>query len=584
MLGGQIGSGKSTMINRLLEIGHQQPDVVLHFDLESLNLDTGDFWGITLAGLLDRAIRCGIDLSFCALPNELGRREPNDWKGLLQDMVPTRLSMKAFSRRSSVFRKIGRNASYVHQVVNEIGIRLEDKLARPLFVLASGLDKFNTAGSAFITMQDPIRSILRFKTLLEVNAVHLFTAPGSPLHQVDRLFVPTASSIAVIKILAKRMGAYKQSISDELYTIAEWSGGNLRQAVRILTHFGAAKRRRNCRSAECLLQAVRATKRDFFAFSRSPSKDLMAVVAKTGVLNSSLLGLPGDKETARQAVYDNWLLLGSHKEGSTWGAVVNPLVSGEFLQPSTLEDEESRLLGLYATTQGISSVGLGPSRDYEDEKGNRSVKSGEHIKWELFRAGVEQPIETSLAEIFDVLASALLSKDRVDRAIIAYKEQRVVEAARSYLFAKSNSYEYQTCSHTVIEGGKGKHPLRDLRDFLSTKADVFSIAFEGKWSVQQLESIDRQRDMFLEFQMLWWVSMDQLKQFLPCWVNLRQLFEVFVIEDELLQSLSAEEIEADIAYFEELRNWNPASKESVITNLKFVLEHLKSIRNSNVHA
>ena len=72
LLGGQIGSGKSTLIKKAFRDSSQEPEISLHFDRESINLDAGDFWAITLAGFIDAALKEGIDLSFCNLPEELG--------------------------------------------------------------------------------------------------------------------------------------------------------------------------------------------------------------------------------------------------------------------------------------------------------------------------------------------------------------------------------------------------------------------------------------------------------------------------------------------------------------------------------
>ena len=173
------------------------------------------------------------------------------------------------------------------------------------------------------------------------------------------------------------------------------------------------------------------------------------------------------------------------------------------------------------------------------------------------------------------MSGALLSKDRPDRTIVAFRDPPVLDAARAYLFAKANSYEYQRCSHITIKGEKGIQPLQKLEKFLSEDTGIFSIEFSGKWEKEHLETLDRQRDRFIDMQMIWWIPFRDLKDYLPHWIQLRQLFEIFVLEDELLGSISIEEVEADLSFFNDLVENETGSEASVVHNLKIVLEYLK---------
>jgi hypothetical protein len=579
MVGGQIGSGKSTLINKVFRDSATLPDVSLHFDRESLNLGAGDFWTIILTGLIKCALHHKIDLSFSPLPSELGQYSKNDWRGLLRVLSPSSFSMKAFADRTDFYEKIGENSAYIRQVIVEIGNRLEEKLHRSLLIFASGLDKFDTTSPAFFAMQDPIGTLLHHRTLLEVNAVHLFAkSHNSLLYRLERRPILAAPISAISDMLWKRMGVYGQNLRKDLNTIADWSGGNPRQAVRLLSHYEANKKVRN-RSAEIRLKmAITATMRDFFSYSRRPSRDLITTIKKSGRIDSSLFELPGDKETARLALYGNWFLLTEHLEGTLWRAVINPLVSALYSDSPMPTDYETHLLAKLAGDIDVSPVGVGPSRTHQ---GSGKEKSGAQLLWEVFRTGIEQPVRTNLAEIFTVLSAALLSNDRVDRSIIAYRDKNIVDAARSYLFAKANTYKFQRCKHIDIEGGKKCEPLREFASFLAEDTDVFSIGFTGKWEHGQLDWLDRQRDQFIEHQMLWWVHLDDLNEYLAHWVNLRQLFELFILEDELLRSLSIEDIEADLAYFRNLDSEFKDSKNNVVKNLKMLLKHLMKIKEQD---
>lgn len=579
-VGGQIGSGKSTIINKAFLDSSRNPDIVLHFDQGVLNLDAGDFWGITLSEFIKVALTQRIDLSFCKLPEELGGYQPDQWEALYYGLSPKDYSMETFATKTVLRKKIVEHTSYIGSVIGEIGKHIENSLGRPVFVFASGIDKFDPASPAFFAMQEVVTALAQFKTLYEVNAVHLFYKPGSAFFLSERLFLPVAEQDAVIEMLSKRMGGYAKPIHQELVDLAKWSGGNPRQAIRLLTYFETARKNPKRNNAECIIIAIRETLKDFFSFSPKPSKDLIRTIKRSGRIESSLFSLPNDKDTARMALYGNWIFIKRMIDDASWSAEVNPLVKAAFDESPRPEEPEIKLLKQYAADVDISAIGLDLNR-VDETTGEE--KSGDKLLWQFFASGVEQPLHTNLGEIFDVLSGALLSKDRADRAIIAFKDKNVVEAARAYLFAKANTYEYQRCLHFELEGGKDKMPLEKLEEILSKDTDVYSIEFSGEWKEEQLVAMDKQRDRFIDYQMLWWIPFEVLNKYLPYWVQLRQLFEVFVLEDELLGSISTKEIEADLAFFEELVEGGESAEANVVTNLKIVLEYLKRIREGENH-
>jgi len=594
LLGGQIGSGKSTLINKVLQESAHKPDIILRFDRESLNLDMGDFWGIVLAGFIDAALRQKVNLSFSILPQELGGElegyKPDDWKALLEGLSPTpkTFSLKTFKTKVALRKRIAEviaevREDYIAQVIAEIGRCLQAATARPLFIFSSGIDKFNVSSAAYFSMQEIISTLMKFKTLFEVNVGHFFPKAGTSLFGADRLLLPTMKYEAVAEMLLKRMGVYAQPIRHEIDILAQWSGGNPRQAIRLLSHFEAARKgrskdRKKRNMAENLYFAIHETTSDFFAYSPKPLAALMKTICKSARIEASLFTQPGDKDTAQLAIYGNWILINGKGDGTSWPVSVNPLIKAVFEAPSDLEETKAKLLAEYAAKFNISDIsatGLGMNRI--DEKTGEG-KSGERLLREYLASAAEKPIPLNLAESLDILGGALLSKDRADRVIIAYKDHGVTEAARAYLFAKANSYEYQRCMHFLIEGGANRQPLQKLEEFLSEGADIISLEFSGKWEETQLAALDKQRDRFIEHQMLWWIPLADLKNYLPHWIQLRQLFEIIVLEDELLESITSEEVEADLAFFEDLSSGEQSAEANVVNNLKIVLDYLKQVR------
>lgn len=579
LLGGQIGSGKSTLIAKGFNDTGRMPDMVLHFDRETLNFDIGDFLGITLAGFIETALLRNIDLTLFNLPEELNPDKPGDWKALFDVLSPHAFTMQSFTTAKQLRKTIANNAEYIATTVINIGKHIETSIGQPLIIFASGIDKFDTKGAASIAINDIVTTLSSFKTLFEVNAVHLFSQPASSFHTLDRIFVPAAKEEVIVEMLSKRLGVYAKPLNDELKSLAECSGGNPRQALRLLSHFESARKNRNRTVTENLAIAMRETRSDFFSYAPKPSTDLMKTIKQTRKIGANLFLLPGDKETARTALYGNWIFLSEPSNGDSWGAIPNPLVSGYFENTLVPDDLETQILHKYAEAYGISSFGLGLSR-YDDTTGKE--KSPDQLLWE-FRVSVDQPIQSNLTEVLDVLGAALLSKDRPDRAIIAFKDKSITEAARAYLFGKANTYEYQRYKHTVITGGAGTEPLLMLEEFLSEDTDIYSIEFGGNWTSNQLELLDKHRDSFITKQILWWIPFAHLKSYLPHWTQLRQLFEIFVLDDELLGSILPEDIEADLAFFEDLAENVQSSEANVVSNLKNVLEYLKAARAEVAH-
>ena len=143
------------------------------------------------------------------------------------------------------------------------------------------------------------------------------------------------------------------------------------------------------------------------------------------------------------------------------------------------------------------------------------------------------------------------------------------------MFAKANSYEYQRFEHRNLWGGEDKEPIPILEEIMALDTDILSFEFVGKWTEKQLDVLDKYRDRFINYQMLWWIPLEDLKDYLSHWVQLRELFEFFILEDELLGSLSIEDIEADLAFYKDLIESEKSSEFSMVKNLKIVLEYLK---------
>ncbi len=580
LFGGQIGAGKSTLITKVFSDKSLTPDITLKFDKEGLNLDEGDFLSIVLSGFIKKAIELRLDLSFSKLSAEVFQLNTDDWQGIVNILCPEKFSMKSFAAKISARKEITKEAKYIIETIFKIGDVLKDNIKSPLFILASGIDKYDIKLSAFkISLKSSIKILSNYKTMFEVNAVHLFLSDNtSPFSSnSEKVFIQTVSDKAIIEILQKRMGVCAEPIKKELELITKWSGGNPRQANRLLIHYQSARKNKALDKTGRLANAIKRTTDDLFAYSNKPSSDLIKVISKDKKIETSFFNLPGDKESASQALYGNWIFITQGSTNGSWPAIVNPLVKSFFEnEKSIMAEPEQKLLSQYAEINKMSPSGLGFNMLEDDS----SQKSADKILQEFLSMGIEEPLSLKLTEILDVISAALLSNDRKDRIIIGFKDKKILNAARAYLFAKANSYEYQRFEHRNLLGGEDKKPIHILEETLALDTDILSFEFAGKWTVKQLDILEKSRDRFINYQMLWWIPLEDLKDYLPHWVQLRELFEFFILEDELLGSLSIEEIEADLAFYEDLVESKESAESSMVKNLKIVLEYLKENRGS----
>lgn len=574
LFGGQIGSGKSTLIAKVFSDKSLRPGITLKFGKEGLNLDEGDFLSIVLLGFIEKAIELNLDLSFSKLPAEVFELNADNWQGIVDVLHPKMFSMKSFENKILARKAIAKHNKYITEVISKLGDVLKNNIKSPLFIFASGIDKYDTKSAAFLSLKSSIKILSNYKTMFEVNAVHLFLPDNTSPFSSDnkKVFIPTVSDNDIIEILKKRMGVYAEPIKKELELIARWSGGNPRQAIRLLTHYQSARKNKKLDKTGRLANAIKRTTDDLFAYSNKPSSDLIKIIQKEKRIKTSLLNLPGDHVTALQSLYGNWIFITQGSINGSWPAIVNPLVKPFFEnEKSIMVEPEQKLLSQYAEINEMSSTGLGFNMLEDDS----SKKSADKILQKFFSMGIEKPLTLKLTEILDVISAALFSIDRKDRIIIGFKDKNILNVARAYLFAKANSYEYQRFEHLTLLGGKDKEPIIKFEEIMDLDTDILSLEFAGKWTEKQLDILDKYRDRFINYQMLWWIPLEDLKDYLSHWVQLRELFEFFILEDELLGSLSIEDIEADLAFYEDLVESEKSSEFLMVKNLKNVLEYLK---------
>ena len=267
------------------------------------------------------------------------------------------------------------------------------------------------------------------------------------------------------------------------------------------------------------------------------------------------------------------LLQGLPETGTAWPALVNPIVEAELQFPVRPEDPDEAALERYAEQAGMSSEGVGLGM-VSNEAQRRIARS------DLQRV-IEYGAPSKLSELLDAISAALLTRRRQDRTILVYKNAALVAPLQEYLFAAANEYESQQCRHVQVQGGgEPEEPVANILQLLSEPIDVLSLHLDESWTDKQISELDKQRDRFMSREILFWLPAAQAERFLRGWEHLRQLCQLFVIEDELLGSLSAKEIRTELKGLEKERPTKDSPEAIRVHHLKILLKLLVQSKNT----
>lgn len=563
-IGGQIGSGKTTLLQKAFIDALTPPDVEFHFDRYNVNLSEMDGWVVIFAGLARSADQSRMEAMSVVFPTfkEIFGENAAAWNASSVKILLETFSLEDLLRNQKFKNTLEPLQEGLPLLFRAITDEEEKRINRRLLFFASGVDKFKPGGAAYFSLTPILETLKSYRTLFEVNALHFFSG-DKWLEQVEKQMVCAAGKSWIEELLRKRLGAYAPRHKKTIPMLAEFSGGLPRQAIHLLDAYLAQPHSGNIETA--IIHSVQHVNREFFAYAPNPDHALLKTIDKQQMLNGGLASLPGDSATAGAALYGNWIILGKHQQDNQWRAFINPIIGKSFFDVRT-EDTESTLLKMYARQNDMQANGLDINI--------------QNPRWpELLREAAEHPLKLNIIEIFNQIADSLLSPQRQDRIIMAFENHANIDIVRAWLEAKSSVYDLQTWVHETVECGEGYEPLQKMMDILSRlSVHVYSLEFSGKLTDHQLETLEARRDFFLDKQIIWWIPINDLRKYLLKWSQLRQLFQIFFLEDDLAKALKPAEIQADLddiqAIAEEGYNY-----DSVIKNLKKVLEYLNDSKH-----
>ena len=573
LLGGQIGSGKSTLIKEVSRSFIDAQIITVRFDTDPIEPSEGGYCMILFGRILQACLKAGVEVNGCGIAlSDFPSIGADSWHAFADKTTSWPSNLQEAGRLRDACAVMGENAGLVRKACGELFGRLRDRTSREPVIIAEGIDKFNPGTDEYFSLKDTLTFLSKRKTLFEVNAVHFFQEQDFRLG-IKKIFVGGIGGDMLVQMLRKRLGSYAPIYREAFSLIVNYSGGNARQALRLLnTYYFRRTQRQNDHTAAIAL-ACHQVGKDLLSipYSHFPT-DIFTVVKHDGYMEGALFTKRKTREGANDAVYHNWLFVQDEPDRATptqWPAIINPLIDEaiewEAAAPRTPEEEAVRK---WAQDHDMSPLGL-----------NLPVDSTGEPDWDLFWEEIELSSFSgrdalNILGLIEELGAGLFGVERQDRIIITYRERGKLEAVRDFLVGAANTYAPFPCEEITLEGGEGQEPIIELLMRLADQDPnrIYSVELTGKWTDAQLRDLEHRRDILDNLQMLWWIQQDDLKRYLRFWPQLRQFFRIYSLEDELWRGITMEEIQADIDF---IKNMSDESDPEGVRRLLNVLAYLK---------
>ena len=503
--------------------------------------------------ILQACLKAGINVDGSGIAlSDFPSFDARSWDAFAEQTTSWPSNLREAKRLRDACAVMTQNARMVRKACAQLLDRLRNTLSRQRTIIAEGIDKFSPRTPEYFSLKDTLTFLAKTKTLFEVNAVHLFREQDFR-SGIRKLFIGGIGEDLLGQMLQKRLGAYAPVYQQAFSLIANYSGGNARQAIRILNAYYFRRTQSKINHVEAIALACHQVGKDLLNVpSGHFPTDIFTVVKRDNYIEGSLLTDPDSRtsEGANDAIYHNWLFIQDepdHAKPTQWPVVINPLID-EAIEwkadtPKTPEEEAIRK---WAQNHDISPLGL-----------NLPVGDNGEPVCEKFWEQIELSSEKETLNIIGVLeeiGAGLFGVERQDRIIITYRERGNLEAVRDFLIGEANTYSPFRCEEIILEGGEDRKPVIELLMWLTDRDPhrIYSVEVIGKWTDAQLRNLDHRRDILDNLQMLWWVQQDDLKRYLRFWPQLRQFFRIYRLEDELWRGITKEEIQADINFIKDM--------------------------------
>jgi len=574
LFGGQIGSGKTTLLN---EVALSRPETVVirvRFDTDPIEHSDASYTMLLVGQVLQMCLKAEINPEGSGITlSDFPSVAADSWSVFAEAISTYPSNLETARQLRETCSVIAEAPSLVRKACGVLMDRLAEKTGREPVIIAEGVDKFDPGTSDYFSLGDTLTFLAHWKTLFEGNAVHLFLEKDFRLG-IRKLFIGGIQQDVLLEMFKKRLGPYAPLYSKAFLLLGKYSGGNVRQALRLLNayYFQRTQHRKDHSAAVAL--ACRQVSSDLLnvPFGHFPV-DVFSVVKRDGYIAGSLFSEHETRLGANEAIYRNWIFL-RHEPTldapTKWPAVINPLIDQAIeWSPAPPLSPEEKAVREWALEHEISPVGL-------NIPVGEDGKPGWDNFWREIEASTTSEINAlSILPLLEEIGAGLFGIERQDRIIVSYRDRKNLEAVRDFLVGKANTYGYFPCAEIILQGGEGHEPVEELLIRVKDQDPnrIYSVEINGNWTDSQLRDLERRRDVLGDLQMLWWVEQGVLKRYLRFWPQLRQFFRIYRLEGELWRGITEEEIQADIDLISDItENRDPEG----VRRLRSVLEFLQN--------
>ncbi|MBW2570598.1 MAG: hypothetical protein JRE47_14850, partial [Deltaproteobacteria bacterium] len=555
------------------------------FDTDTLFHFEGEYWGLFLGKIIDLADRLKVDISSFKLAKDILGVGCSD-NDLKEQLLRETISISEIKKQKDVFKKVGNLVTELIPLIKKIIFRIEDKNGRKLFIYAEGIDKFKCNEAAYHSVQGILDFIADYKTLYEVNFVHLFF--GDKWRMSDAIILHNAGKQEVEAVLQKRLGdRYKDFYSGIIPAIAGMSGGNLRQGLKILTEYYYAVEVLKKMADQAFSYTCSLTRNNslFITREKFPSDIIKAVYRDRYLLTEMITG--EQRDSVHDALYNNWIMItGESKDKKQWESIINPLITpASDIITDLPESPEVVLLKQWAKKHETSPFGLEIDKSISEEhiidiKAEIGPEDKDTVTATLFKTRIFDIIDSescglnlfNIIDLFERLAAYFLEEKRKDKIIIAYDDPEIAQIANDFIVGKAATYKPVECKDIFLENPTAENILTQIRNN-EEKYTALSIFFGNALSDKDALTLNKLRDSFIQNRMIWWIRFDHLRSYLEKWTQLQQFFLIYRLDENLLAWITKEEV------LEDLEEIDDSDSDEMKNRLKKVLHYLEGKKN-----
>ncbi len=585
---GQIGTGKTTFIEKgFFETDNRKSpfDIKFSFDTDTLFHFEGEYWGLFLGKIIDLADRLKVDISSFKLAEDILGIGCSD-NDLKEQLLRETISISEIKKQKDVFIKVGNLVTELIPLIKKIILRIEDKNGRKLFIYAEGIDKFKYNETAYPFLQGILDFMADYKTLYEVNFVHLFF--GNKWRMSDAIILHNAGKQEVEAVLQKRLGnRYKDFYSGIIPAIAGVSGGNLRQGLKILTEYYYAVEVLKKTADQAFSYGCSLTRNNslFITREKFPSDIIKVVYRDRYLLTEIITG--EQRDSVHDALYNNWIMItGESKDKKQWESMINPLITpASDIITDLPESPEVVLLKQWAKEHETSPFGLEIDKSISEEqikdiKAEIRQEDKDTVTATLSKTRIFDIIDSesyglnpfNIIDLFERLAAYFLEEKRKDKIIIAYDDPEIAKIANDFIVGKAATYKPVECKDIFLKNPTAENILTQIRNN-EEKYTALSIFFGKALSGEDALTLNKLRDRFIQNRMIWWIKFDHLRSYLEKWTQLQQFFLIYRLDENLLAWITKEEVLEDLEELEE------SESDEMKKRLEKVLHYLEGKKN-----